>query len=147
MALARYRDLPFDARWGQAVHGLLEKTVGRAFDWGIGIEDLPSEENTVTLDPALTDSDGIPAPKITYRVDEEARRNLAWQLERAKDAHEAAGAVETIVTDWSQWGWHLLGTCRMGDDATASVVDRFGRSHDVPNLFVVDTAGLQAVPA
>jgi choline dehydrogenase-like flavoprotein len=84
--------------------------------------------------------------------------------------------VEAIVTDWSQWGWHLLGTCRMGDDPATSVVDRFGRSHDVTNLFVVDgsvfvtsgpqpptatiaanaarcsahliaTAGLQAVPA
>jgi choline dehydrogenase-like flavoprotein len=176
MALARYRNLPFDERWGQAVHELIEKTIGRAFDWGIGIEDLPSEENTVTLDPTVTDSDGIPAPKITYRVDDDARRNLAWQLERAKEAHQASGAVETIVTDWSHWGWHLLGTCRMGVDPTTSVVDPFGRSHDVSNLFVVDgsvfvtsgpqpptatiaanaarcaahmiaTAGLQAIPA
>jgi choline dehydrogenase-like flavoprotein len=176
MALARYGALPFEERWGAAVHGLIGKTVGRAFDWGIGIEDLPAEENTVTLDPALTDSDGIPAPKIDYRIDDDARRNLAWQLERAKEAHEASGAVETVVTDWSQWGWHLLGTCRMGDDPATSVVDRFGRAHDVPNLFIVDgsvfvtsgpqpptatiaanaarctaqliaTAGLQAVPA
>jgi choline dehydrogenase-like flavoprotein len=176
MALARYRNLPFEERWGPAVHGLVDKTLGRAFDWGIGIEDLPSEENMVSLDPSLTDGDGIPAPRIRYRIDEDARRNLTWQLERAREAHEAAGAVETIVTDWSQWGWHLLGTCRMGDDASSSVVDRFGRSHDIPNLFVVDgsvfvtsgpqpptatiaanaarcaahiisTAGLQAVPA
>jgi choline dehydrogenase-like flavoprotein len=26
----------------------------------------------------------------------------------------------------------------MGDDPRTSVVDRYGRSHDVPNLFVVD---------
>ena len=42
------------------------------------------------------------------------------------------------MTDWSQWGWHLLGTCRMGDDPATSVVDRYGRAHDVPNLYVVD---------
>jgi choline dehydrogenase-like flavoprotein len=137
-ALARYDDLPFEQRWGVAVHGLVERTLGRAFDWGIGIEDLPSEENTVTLDRELADSDGIPAPKIVYRVDEDARKNLAWQLERAREAHEAAGAVDTVVTDWSHWGWHLLGTCRMGDDPETSVVDRFCRSHDVPNLYVVD---------
>jgi choline dehydrogenase-like flavoprotein len=176
MALARYGALPYAERWGPAVHELLAKTVGRAFDWGIGIEDLPAEENRVTLDRELTDSDGIPAPKISYRIDDDARRNLAWQLERAQEAHEASGAVETVITDWSQWGWHLLGTCRMGDDPASSVVDRFGRSHDVPNLFIVDgsvfvtsgpqpptatiaanaarcaahmiaTAGLQAVPA
>lgn len=138
MALARWDGLPFQERWGQAVHGLIEKTVGRAFDWGIGIEDLPSEESIVSLDPDLTDSDGIAAPRVRYRIDEFAKANLAWQIERAKEAHEAAGAVETVVTDWSQWGWHLLGTCRMGDDPATSVVDRYGRAHDIPNLYIVD---------
>jgi choline dehydrogenase-like flavoprotein len=138
MALGRYDALPFEERWGPRVHDLLRRTVGHAFDWGIGIEDLPSEDNLVGLDPGLTDSDGVPAPKIVYRIDDDARRNLAWQIERAKEAHEAAGAVDTVVTDWSAWGWHLLGTCRMGDDPATSVVDRWGRAHDVPNLYVVD---------
>ncbi len=138
MALARWDGLPFDERWGPSVHRLVEKTLGRAFDWGIGIEDLPSEGNDVALDPELTDGDGIPGPRIRYRIDDDARANLAWQLERAREAHEAAGAIETVVTDWSQWGWHLLGTCRMGDDPATSVVDRFGRAHDVPNLYLVD---------
>ena len=35
-------------------------------------------------------------------------------------------------------GAHLLGTCRMGDDPATSVVDRFHRSHQVPNLFICD---------
>lgn len=35
-------------------------------------------------------------------------------------------------------GAHLLGTCRMGDDASTSVVDKFHRTHDVPNLFLCD---------
>ena len=138
MALARYDALPFDERWGTAFHRLAKRTVGHAFDWGIGVEDLPSATNTVTLAADLTDGDGIPAPSVTYEIDEDAKRNLAWQLERAREAHEAAGAVDTVVTDWSDWGWHLLGTCRMGDDPATSVVDRFGRAHDVPNLFIVD---------
>jgi choline dehydrogenase-like flavoprotein len=176
MALVRYDHLPFEERWGPSAHRLLQRTVGHAFDWGIGIEDLPSEENVVALDESLTDSAGIPAPRVVYRIDEDARKNLAWQLERAKEAHQAAGAVDMVVTDWSAWGWHLLGTCRMGDDPATSVVDRWGRAHDVPNLYLVDgsvfvtsgpqpptatiaanaarctahviaTAGLQAVPA
>lgn len=33
-----------------------------------------------------------------------------------------------------------MGTCRMGDDPKQSVVDRFCRVHDVPNVFVVDSS-------
>ena len=35
-------------------------------------------------------------------------------------------------------GWHLLGTARMGNDPERSVVNSWGRSHDVKNLFIVD---------
>jgi choline dehydrogenase-like flavoprotein len=35
-------------------------------------------------------------------------------------------------------GWHLLGSARMGEDRSESVVDQWGRSHDIPNLFVFD---------
>jgi len=35
-------------------------------------------------------------------------------------------------------GWHLLGTARMGDDPETSVVNRWCRSHDVENLYVID---------
>jgi choline dehydrogenase-like flavoprotein len=137
-SLFRYDELPFEERWGAAVHDLTETTLGHAFDWGVGIEDLPHESNAVTIDPELKDSDGIPAPKIAFTIDDEMRANLAFQLERAQEAHEAAGAVKTIVADWSQWGWHLLGTARMGTDPARSVVNEWGRSHDVKNLFIVD---------
>jgi len=33
---------------------------------------------------------------------------------------------------------HLMGTCRMGNDPATSVVDKHHRTHDVPNLFIVD---------
>jgi choline dehydrogenase-like flavoprotein len=31
-----------------------------------------------------------------------------------------------------------MGTAKMGNDPATSVVDRFGRAHDVPNLYIVD---------
>ena len=38
----------------------------------------------------------------------------------------------------ADYGWHLLGTARCGDDPATSVVDGFGRAHDVPNLYIFD---------
>ena len=136
--LGYFDDLAFDQRWGAGHHELRKRTFGHAFHWGIGIEDLPHEANRVSLAADLTDSDGIAAPKIHFRIDADGRANLAWQTERAREAHLAAGAVETVDLDWSEWGWHLLGTAKMGDDPATSVVDRYGRCHDVPNLLVID---------
>ena len=102
-------------------------------------EDLPEEHNRVTLDPDLTDTNGIPAAKVQYTLSENTDRMLDHGVERAKEALEAAGARQLM---WSRLrrnaGWHLLGTARMGDDPANSVVDRWGRSHDVPNLFIID---------
>jgi choline dehydrogenase-like flavoprotein len=102
-------------------------------------EDLPEAHNTVTLDPELTDSDGIPAPKITYRLSQNSRDMLNFAVERATEVLKAAGAVDVISeAPLAVGGWHLMGTARMGADPERSVVNEWGRSHDVKNLFVVD---------
>ena len=102
-------------------------------------EDLPEEHNQVTLDPELTDSFGIPAPKIQYTVSENTSRMLDHGLERAKEVLQAAGAKKVLGAKIRRnAGWHLLGTARMGDNPRDSVVDRWGRAHDVPNLLIVD---------
>jgi len=102
-------------------------------------EDLPSLDNRVILDDSLTDSHGIPAPKIIYRRDANNIAMLDWHLARITEALEASGALivytHPIMAD--QPG-HLLGTARMGTDRQRSVVDPFGRCHDVPNLIIAD---------
>lgn len=123
---------------GPAFHSRLSR-VGRYTEWGVTIEDLPEEHNEIVLDPVATDSDGIPAPKMRYRIGENSRRMIDYHLERMSEAHLAAGATSLdVIPVVRESGWHLLGTARMGDDSTASVVDGFCRSHDVPNLFVID---------
>ncbi|MER8001031.1 GMC family oxidoreductase [Streptomyces sp. NPDC095613] len=137
--LARYADLPIAERTGAAGQALVERALGRAFEWAASIEDLPVENNTVTLSPDMVDGSGIPAPKITYRLSEDSVRNLEWNVARMHEAHQAAGAIETKVVPWMPGvGWHMLGTARCGDDPATSVVDQYGRAHDVPNLFVLD---------
>jgi choline dehydrogenase-like flavoprotein len=105
-------------------------------------EDLPEEHNCVTLDAELTDSDGIPAPKITYRLGDNTRAMLRHGEDRAREVLLAAGARQVLGKSddqvWWRAGWHQMGTCRMGNDADTSVVNGWGRSHDVKNLFIVD---------
>ena len=118
---------------------MVGRRFGHSIVWGIIGEDLPEESNRVMLDPAVTDSDGIPAPKLQYRNSENTRRLLKFHVDRCVEAVKAAGAIETVVVhEVRDTGWHLLGTCKMGDDPKTSVVNRWGQSHDVPNLYVFD---------
>ena len=136
--LSNFKSLPFQERWGAGVHDLSEHA-GRALTWSANTEDLPEESNCVTLDPALKDTDGIPAPKVHYKISDNTMKNLKFSLDRLVEMHAAAGAVHIAKTLlWTEQPGHLLGTARMGNDPKTSVVDRWGRSHDVPNLFVVD---------
>lgn len=126
-------------RIGANLHRSVAELFGHSFEWGIIAEDLPEESNRVVLDPALTDTDGIPAPKIIYQNSDNTRAMLSYHVARATEAHEAAGARRTMSTSLMRdCGWHLMGTARMGNDPAASVVDQWGRAHDVPNLYIID---------
>jgi choline dehydrogenase-like flavoprotein len=128
-----------NAIWGANFHDGIRKRLGHSAMWGIIAEDLPDEENRIVLDPTLKDADGIPAPKIIYRMSENSHRLLKFHLARAKESLEAAGAYETVVAPLiRETGWHLLGTAKMGIDRENSVVDAYGRCHDIPNLFIFD---------
>lgn len=124
---------------GSEIHRLIRERLGHCFEWGVIAEDLPDEDNRVVLDDRLKDSDGVPAPRLIYRVSEDACAMLDWHLARVTEAHQASGATETITVPLMRYrGGHLLGTARMGSDPARSVVNPFGRAHDCPNLFVSD---------
>ena len=136
---AAYGGAPLEERFGESLHRNLREQLGRGLEWGVIAEDLPEDSNYVTLDPELADSDGIAAPKIVYRNSDNTRKLLDFHLERLHEAHAAAGALKTVATPLMRdCGWHVLGTCKMGDDPATSVVDADGRAHDVPNLYVYD---------
>ena len=125
--------------WGPGHHDAYAKLFDRSAGMVVICEDLPEERNRVTVDPDLVDSDGIPCPKIDYRLSENSRAMLDHAVERGREVLEASGAVRTMATaPLPVAGWHLMGTARMGTDPERSVVGPWGRSHDVKNLFITD---------
>ncbi len=86
----------------------------------------------MTLDPVLKDDHGIPAPRIDYTISENTRRMMEHGIARAEDILTAAGATNLHAsrTVLNSPG-HLLGTARMGSDPERSVVNAWGRCHDV----------------
>ena len=125
--------------WGKDHHRVYRRQLYHRLTAIVGCEDLPEEHNRVTLDPVLKDSHGIPAPRIDYTIGENTQRMMEHGIARATEALEAAGASNIFgsSTALSSPG-HLLGTARMGTDPERSVVNEWGRCHDVKNLFIVD---------
>ena len=125
--------------WGRDHHRAYRTLMYRRLQAGVACEDLPEEHNRVTLDPVLKDSHGIPAAKIDYTISENTRAMMEHGIARATEILEAAGAKNVYCsrTVLNSPG-HLLGTARMGIDPERSVVNEWGRCHDVKNLFIVD---------
>jgi choline dehydrogenase-like flavoprotein len=126
--------------WGEPFASTMLAMVGHMIAWDVIPEDLPEETNYVALDPALTDSDGLPAPAVHYRTSENTDRMIDFNLDRALESLQAAGARTAWVSGRNRTSGHIMGTATMGDDPTTSVVDRYGRCHDVPNLYIIDSS-------
>lgn len=125
--------------WGSEHHSAYRKFHKRLTGMSAICEDLPEEHNTVNLDPDLKDSNGIPCPKISYKLSANSKKMLAFAVARSTEVLEASGAEDILVEcPIAHGGWHLMGTARMGTDPERSVVNDWGRSHDVRNLFIVD---------
>jgi choline dehydrogenase-like flavoprotein len=131
-------------RWGAAWKQALAHGFTRSMMLAGAATSLAMPSNNITLDPELKDRFGRPALRVTYRDHPDDLAMATFLQDRALEILDAAGAAKTwrVPVAPESVGAHLLGTCRMGDDPQSSVVDRFHRSHDVPNLFICDGSSM-----
>ncbi|MFQ5704603.1 MAG: GMC family oxidoreductase [Gemmatimonadales bacterium] len=137
--------LPPDApTWGAEYKSMLHHHYSRMMNTDVHSTSLPVSTNRIELDPELRDDWGLPALRVTYKDHPDDTATIKFFVERAIEIMEAAGALRTWgPTNFEQQiGYHLLGTCRMGNDPKTSVVDKYHRTHDVPNLFLCDGSSL-----
>jgi len=135
-AMSQGGDLP---RWGNDLKARLEAFPRSMVAAGHSTS-LALASNNVSIDPALKDAWGVPAIRVTYKDHPDDLAFARFLQDRSVEIMEAAGA-QKIWRDSVQEntaGVHLLGTCRMGNDPASSVVDKYHRAHDVPNLFICD---------
>ena len=133
--------MPPDApRWGSEYKRLIGTYFTRTMSLLAHATSLPMEKNSVTLDPDVKDAWGLPAVRITFENHPDDIANLKWLQERQYEILKVMGAKKIWPQPVEMYSTsvHLMGTCRMGRDPKKSVVNSVSRTHDVPNLFVVD---------
>lgn len=121
--------------WGKK---LTEKM--KAYNHVAGInmhgECLPSEKNYVELSEEL-DELGLPKPRIHFTNGKNEKLMAAHGEKYMDEIWKTAGAKNTFKVARNA---HIIGTCRMGEEAAKAVVNADGQSFDVPNLYISDNS-------
>jgi choline dehydrogenase-like flavoprotein len=122
--------------WGRSFTSIMDDYTHMAGMWLIG-EDMPRETNRVTLDPTVKDAQGLPVASVHFddHDNDIAMRNHA--IQQGSAVYRAVGATRIIPTP-PYPSTHNMGTNRMSARARDGVVNKFGQTHDIPNLFVSD---------
>ena len=102
---------------------------------------LPTDDTFVALDPDRRDKYGMPVAKIRLGPHPQDLEVAAAIAQKAEGVLRAMGAEGVSSSISSAPPPNLVaGGCRFGDDPKSSVLDRYCRSHEVPNLFVADAS-------
>ena len=138
--------------YGKGLRTYLEDILPRHLRFSLAVEQLPSVDNKVTIDPAYVDQLGNPRPVITYRIDEYTLAGMVAATEVYRALFRRAGIVDCTNPDEGAWFpsvtygdrvfhyhgmGHFAGTHVMGRSSDTSVVDMDQRSWEHRNLFLV----------
>lgn len=134
--------------WGPEFTEMMDAYRNMAGMWIVG-EDMPQATNRVTLSDSARDQWDLPVANVHFddHPNDVAMRTYAY--EKAEALYKSVGAIGAHRTP-PYPSTHNLGTCRMSARPEDGVLDKWGRAHEVPNLFVSDgsvmTTGAAANP-
>ncbi|CUH78706.1 6'''-hydroxyparomomycin C oxidase [Tritonibacter multivorans] len=122
--------------WGREFTSALDQYENMAGMWLVG-EDMPQATNRVTLNTDVQDQWGLPVPNVHFddHPNDIAMRNHAYAQGQA--IYDAVGATRTFPTP-PYPSTHNLGTNRMSENPEDGVVNKWGQTHDIANLFISD---------
>ena len=127
----------------------LKEKVSTPGAWSMALvgfgEMLPDFNNKVTLDKTRKDKWGMPLLNIDAKWGENEHKMTDDMIVTGKEMLEAAGLTQVFGFKTGSepgTGIHEMGTARMGDDPTTSVLNKYNQMHDVKNVFVTDGAAM-----
>ena len=123
--------------WGSAWKAFIAKNADRSNTAYIQKTTLPYESNYLDLDPVVKDPFGHPVIRITAEYKQNELAVAEFMQEKMEQWYREAGATEIVRGELGRTmgvSTHAYGGTRMGDNAETNVVNRFGVSHEVPNL-------------
>ena len=126
-------------RWGSAWKAFVAENADRWCDSYIQKTTLPYEDNFLDLHPSVTDPLGDPVCRIAADFQENERQIAEFTQDKMEQWFREAGAVDVVRQGLGTMGpsTHAYGGTRMGDNFETNVVDRWGFSHEVPNLGIL----------
>jgi len=131
---------PGQKGWGSEYKKYLVENLGSNGSCTTQLEVLPYDANFLDLDPDTTDDLGMPRIRITFDVYDNEKKANSYINPKLEDALKAMGADQV----WSYpdpavipINSHAYGGTRMGDDPSMSVVNKYGISHEAPNLVIL----------
>ena len=122
--------------WKRFIHEHSDRTHGSY----IQKTTLPYEDNYLDLDPTVTDPLGLPVIRITGQYKENERAIAGFMQDKMEEWYREAGAIEVNrggLGNTMGASTHAYGGTRMGDNPETNVVDRWGFSHEAPNLGIL----------
>ena len=125
--------------WGSGWKAFLRENAGRWASAYLQCTTFPYENTFLDLDPEVKDPLGDPVCRVTSAPKENEPRAMAFAQEKMEEWFRAAGAMDVVKNpaNGPALSTHAFGGTRMGDDPETNVVDRWGFSHEAPNLGIL----------
>jgi len=131
------KNILMSGQWGSKLTRVLDQYRNFAMVMVMG-EDLPRADNRISMHPSRKDQYGLPVPVVKYRHHANNRAMQKYSIGVSRRMYESLKASEIYEMVDVFPATHNMGTARMGNDPKHSVCDKWGRTHDVQNLFVSD---------
>lgn len=139
---------------GEALHAEMRRLYGSIVYLSGRGEMIPNANSRCELDPEVKDRFGLPVLRFHWQWGAEELAQMAFMRGTLADVFKDMGAniltdLDRPIAEVMRPGGHVIheaGTLRMAERASDGPVDRWGRLHTTPNLYVADAGLFPSMP-